>query len=473
MAIFTQEFKNYNAKDVFSRLYAMPYSLWLDSADEAHPDARYSYVAFMPVEMIEAKNGVVTLTGLQGQERLRDVNPFEIVQQRLRKRRLSVLRDPSLPPFQGGAAGFYGYDLARNLERLPRIAVDNPDMPDMAVGIYDQVFAYDHESEKGVLIVHAMDKKAAAVKQKHFEKLMAQQPAIPPYEAFDPAWRADHTRESYQNSVQKVIDYIHAGDIFQANLSQRYDADLPSNFHAFSHYLNMRKVNPAPFSSYFNLGHVVISSASPERFLSVLDGVVETKPIKGTRPHTPEDAVIDAFHRNTLENSAKDRAENIMIVDLLRNDLSKVCRPDSIKVRKLCEIETFAHVHHLVSTISGIIRQGLDGIDLLRGCFPGGSITGAPKIRAMQIIEELEAARRGPYCGSMSYNGFDGAMDSSILIRTLVYEGNHASFNVGGGIIAESKPDDEYEETLAKARGLFNSFTQNGAQKAAPLRKLA
>lgn len=469
MAVFTLEFENIDALGAFSRLYAMPYSLFLDSADTAHQDARYSYVAFMPVETIEAKDGEILLSNMQGQERVIDADPFAFVQKRLRKHRLSILRDQSLPPFQGGAAGFYGYDLARSLEDLPRQTRENAAMPDMAIGIYDQVFAYDHKTGKGLLMVHAEAEKDASLKFAHFERMMAQAIVIPDYMPFEPAWSSNHTRESYAALVQKVVDYIHAGDIFQANLSQRFDADLPANFHPFSHYLNMRAVNPAPFASYFNLGHIVISSASPERFVTLVDGAVETKPIKGTRPHVPDQPAIDTLYRNMLENSDKDRSENVMIVDLLRNDLSKVCRPDSVKVTKLCSIETFSHVYHLVSTVKGIIRQGLDGIDLLRACFPGGSITGAPKVRAMEIIEELEDSVRGPYCGSIAYNSFDGGMDSSILIRTLVFEGHHVSFQVGGGIVAASNPAEEYEETLVKAQGLFDSFTRTGKmRRAAP-----
>jgi para-aminobenzoate synthetase component 1 len=276
--------------------------------------------------------------------------------------------------------------------------------------------------------------------------------------SFEPEWQSNFTRPDYEATIQKTIDYIHAGDIFQANISQRFDAELPQDFDPFAHYLNLREMNAAPFATYFNLGGLILSSASPERFLTVKDGIVETKPIKGTRPHIRDDEALDTLYRNSLENSEKDRAENIMIVDLLRNDLSKSCRPDNLKVTALCALESFASVHHLVSTIQGQLRAGYDALHLLEGCFPGGSITGAPKIRAMEIIDELEPTRRGPYCGSMGYIGFDGAMDSNILIRTLVYQGNAVSFQVGGGIVADSDPAEEYDETLTKAHGLLESF---------------
>jgi len=210
-----------------------------------------------------------------------------------------------------------------------------------------------------------------------------------------------------------------------------------------------------------NCGDIRISSASPERFLTVKDTRVETRPIKGTRPHIANTA-LDQKYREELETSEKDRAENTMIVDLLRNDLSKVCKVKSIEVSELCKLETFANVHHLVSTVRGQLKSGKTPLDLMQACFPGGSITGAPKIRAMEIIEELEPSRRGPYCGAMGYVGFDGTMDSNILIRTLVYEGTgarqHVSFQVGGGVTADSQPEDEYQETFHKAEGLFRSF---------------
>jgi para-aminobenzoate synthetase component 1 len=253
-----------------------------------------------------------------------------------------------------------------------------------------------------------------------------------------------------------------AGDIFQANLSQRFRARLPAGIAAFDLYRRMRQVNPAPFAAFVKAGDVAVASASPERFLSLRDGRVETCPIKGTRRRgaTP---VQDRLLAEALLASEKDRAENIMIVDLLRNDLSRVCRDGSVAVPRLCGLESFATVHHLVSTVTGELRPGKGAVDLLAACFPGGSITGAPKIRAMEIIAELEPTRRGPYCGSVGYIGFDGNMDSSIIIRTYGIKGDEVVFQAGGGIVADSRSGDEYEETLAKARALIAALSLAGA----------
>jgi para-aminobenzoate synthetase component 1 len=255
--------------------------------------------------------------------------------------------------------------------------------------------------------------------------------------------------------VQRAIDYVHAGDCFQVNLSQRLLA--PATLPPLALYARLRERNPAPFAGFFALdADTAVLSASPERFLRVRDGVVETWPIKGTRPRgvTPEE---DAARRDELRTSAKDRAENVMIVDLMRNDLGRVCRYRSIETPVICRVETFRYVHHLVSEVRGRLREGLGLVDLLRAAFPGGSVTGAPKVRAMEIIAELEPTSRGPYCGSLGYLGFDGAMDSNLLIRTLTQARGWLQFPVGGGIIADSTPAGEYDETLHKAAGLLRA----------------
>ena len=333
----------------------------------------------------------------------------------------------------------------------------------MAVGIYDQVIAFDHEKGKCWLIVHAEDGTEGWIKQKETMKIL-DGAFMPP--SFKPAtldWESNMDPDTYEAAATKVLDYIYKGEIYQANIAQRFEADLPEGFEPYAHYQRLREVNPAPHAAYFNLGGgAVISSASPERFVSVRGQVVETQPIKGTRPRVGE-KLMDEMYKAALLESKKDRAENIMIVDLMRNDLSKVCRAHSVKVSKLCAVQSFTSVHHLVSTINGVLEDDKTSIDLLRACFPGGSITGAPKIRAQEVIEEIEGAlkngRRGPYCGSIGYIGFDGAMDSSILIRTLVFEDGKVSLSVGSGIVADSDVDDEYQETFHKAEAIFRSFS--------------
>ncbi len=456
MACCVQKLQGFEPVALFSAVYDRPYALFLDSADRKHKNAHYSFIMCDPVETICVKNGAITIRN-ENEIVSAAGDVFETINQRMALYAGLAETQEGLPPFQGGAAGFFGYDLGRSLETLPATAADNPAMPDMVIGIYDQVFAHDHRSGKSWLITHSASEEEARLKQKNFLRLVEKPHPVSVYKGAALDWEANFDAWDYKDHIRKVIEYIHAGDIFQANLTQRFDAPLPPGFSPFSHYLRLREVNPAPFAAYMNAGDVVISSASPERFLTVQGDMVETRPIKGTRSRSGN-PVMDEFYKQDLMNSRKDRAENTMIVDLLRNDLSRVCTPESVEVAGLCELESFARVHHLVSTVRGQLQRGKGATDLLRACFPGGSITGAPKIRAMEIIEELEPTRRGPYCGSMGYIGFDGAMDTSILIRTLVYQGGNVSFQAGGGIVADSRPDAEYEETFLKAEAIFNSF---------------
>jgi para-aminobenzoate synthetase component 1 len=268
---------------------------------------------------------------------------------------------------------------------------------------------------------------------------------------------SNFSREGYLHAVQRAIDYIRAGDVFQVNLSQRLLC--PAQEESAALYQRLRKCNPAPFAGYFDAGAFQILSASPERFLCVRGREVETRPIKGTRPRTG-DARLDRRTEAELLASEKDRAENVMIVDLLRNDLSRVCSPESVHVSQLCRIEAYQHVLHLVSAVRGRLRDECSPFDLLRAAFPGGSVTGAPKIRAMEIIAELEPTVRGPYCGALGYWGFDGTLDLNILIRTITAGGGCWRFSVGGGVVAQSVPEREYEETWHKAEGLLRAVNR-------------
>jgi len=265
------------------------------------------------------------------------------------------------------------------------------------------------------------------------------------------------TRPKYEQAVKRVIEYILDGDIFQANIAMRFNVALPENFKRFDYYRRLRSINPAPFAAFFELGEFAIASSSPERFMRLAGNRIEARPIKGTRPRGINPAE-DAALAKALCESEKDRAENIMIVDLLRNDLSRVCEDGSVDVPALCALESFASVHHLVSTVTGTLRPGLGAVDVLRAAFPGGSITGAPKIRAMQIISEIEPHARGAYCGAIGYIGFDGAMDMNIAIRTVVLEKQRAVFHAGGGIVADSVPASEYAECYDKARALLTAL---------------
>lgn len=452
MDIFAQPYDYTDPAALFAAVAHLPYSLLIDSADRDHPDARYSYILTNPLEIIEAHGSDITVSSGARLTHHNGKDPFAVAHSRLLARNGMDLPLAGLPPFQGGLAGLCGYDLARGLEALPASAQATSAMPDMALGLYDQVLAFDHDQRKAWIITHAKNDFEAdmkrAVLQHNLNIPVFKTAQIPPRKVM---WEPHFTREDYIARIQRVIDYIRDGDIFQANLSQQFSARLPDHFDPYAHYLHMRRINPAPFAAYMNLGEVQISSASPERFLHCDSaGLLTTKPIKGTAPRESDPA--------TLQASVKDRAENIMITDLLRNDLSKCCEAGSIEVPHLCALESFTDVHHLVTTITGQLRAGQTPLDALRACFPGGSVTGAPKVRAMEIIEELEGLRRHAYCGALALAGFNGCMDSSILIRTLIFEGNAVRFNVGGGITALSDPAAEYDETLDKARSLFDSF---------------
>ena len=446
--------------ELFHAFAAEPFALFLDSASaapgkDALRHGRWSYIALDPFDTVLLRATPET-------------DAFGAL-----KEKLASLPEtqgaPHLPPFTGGAAGFFGYGLARTLERLPHeeapFATDDQQLPDMALGLYDTVLAFDMTGERLLLVTtglpepdpekrtsRAMD-RARALRA----RVETAAPPQPPRKASSLPLASNFTRAAYETAVQRVIDYIHAGDIFQANLSQRFETRLGGGDTSWDLYLRLRDESPAPFACYFNFGEGEIVSSSPERFLRVDGAHVETQPIKGTRPrgHTPEE---DRRLADELLASEKDRAENVMIVDLLRNDISRVCKDHSVVVEKLCALESFSNVHHLVSTVYGELREGESAVDLLAACFPGGSITGAPKVHAMEIIAELEPTTRGPYCGAIGWLGADGAMDSSIAIRTMTAKDGRITFQAGGGIVADSDPHEEYLETLDKARAMARAL---------------
>jgi para-aminobenzoate synthetase component 1 len=458
------------------RLAALPHLLFLDSAQ---PSAlgRYSYVSADPFAWIWPPSGLVHDMPIV----LPPADPFDCLADGLDRFQAATL--PGLPPFQGGAAGLFAYDLCHYLERLPRPRYYDFAVPDLAVGLYDWVISFDHEEGRSWFISTGFPeldprrrRRRAMERRDLVQRLLERAPATgwpdgigrfaakgPPCTIEAPHFRVEGRAEVYSNfdraaylrAVRRAIAYIRAGDCFQVNIAQRllYPAREP----ALALYERLRRRNAAGFAGYFDLGDFAIASASPERFLKVQDGMVETRPIKGTSPRGifPEE---DLARAEQLETSAKDRAENVMIVDLLRNDLGRVCEYGSIGVEALCRLESYRYVHHLVSEVRGRLRAGLGPIDLLRAAFPGGSVTGAPKIRAMEIIAELEQTARGPYCGSLGYIGFDGAMDTSLLIRTFTVGQGWVQFPVGGGIVADSDPEREYEETWHKAEGMLQAL---------------
>lgn len=452
-------FKEFSFQDplkVFSVFSEDDGAVFLDSARIMEVNSRYSFIAVDPFTTLTCKDGLLKIDNKISRD-----DPFSTLQNLLKDYPLETLA--GLPPFQGGVSGFFSYDLCNYLERLPQPEMDDMQFPDMALGFYDLVIAFDHREERSWIFSSGYPERTeVARKEKASERLeellgkiqnTEDLEDIPPAVCNEKDIISTFQRDSYEKSVQEVIDYIYAGDVFEVNLSQRFSAPLPEGLSSFQLYRRLRQMNPAPFAAYVNMANCVIASASPERFLKVSAGRIETRPIKGTRPRgkTEEE---DQRNASNLQSSEKDRAENVMIVDLMRNDLSRVCIDGSVKVSQLCGLESYATVHQLVSTISGKMEKKFDLLDLLKVSFPGGSISGAPKVRAMEIIAELEPNKRGPYCGSIGYLGFNGYMDTSIAIRTFAIKNNRVTFQAGGAIVADSDPAEEYEETLDKAWAL-------------------
>lgn len=432
-----------------------------DSALRHSQLGRYSFLGIDPFAKLEADRAGVRLNGVELAG-----DPFEAIGELCARYRVGPA--PDAPPFQTGLAGYFGYGLRHHVERVPSHARVDIAWPDLILGLYDLVLAVDHVEERGWLMASGYPETTPQARHARAEARIgwarerlrtARQGAATPSWAI--AAKPDLRQSEFEHAVRRTIDYIEAGDIYQANITQRFRARLPSGFDRLSLYQALRLRNPATFGAYLDFGATGILSSSPERFLRLADGKVETRPIKGTRPRGRGAAEDQALAAELLA-SAKDRAENLMIVDLLRNDISRVCKVGSVKVPTLFGLESYATVHHLVSVVAGELAPGRSAVDLLRACFPGGSVTGAPKIRAMEIIAELEPTSRGPYCGSIGYLSADGGMDSNIVIRTYCIQGQDLTFQVGGGIVADSDPRAEYEESLAKAKALIEVLAQGG-----------
>lgn len=458
------------------RLAGLPCRVFLDSALAANRLGRYSFLSANPIALIRAKGAHNEYVDLLSGTVTPISDPIAEARALLAGHARQALE--GLPPFQGGVAGFVSYDWGHMLEHVPRPRHDDLALPDLAWGVYDWVIAWDHQQSRAWIISTGLGGQDAAARgadvlarlHGHGGPAFAAVQAMaipcrggdaPTFAVDEPAWhalgvRSSFTRDGYLAAVGRVREYIYAGDIYQANLSQRFTATLEAD--AWTLYRHLRERNPAPFAAFLDFPDVAIVSASPERFLQVdPGGHVETRPIKGTRPRgagPTEDAAL----AHALEASAKDRAEHVMIVDLMRNDLSRVCRAGTVSVPEMFTLERYATVQHLVSTVVGDLAPGEDAGTLLKAAFPGGSITGAPKIRVMEVIAGLEPSERGIYCGSIGYWSVTGAMDSSIAIRTGAVKDGRVHFGAGGGVVADSAPDQEYRETLDKARGIIDAL---------------
>jgi para-aminobenzoate synthetase component 1 len=435
-----------DSSQLFTPLASEPWAVFLDSAYPHSRQGRYDIIAAQPICTLET-HGAITHITTKGETLQSSEDPFALLQSQLAAFSLSRAESVDLP-FVGGAIGYFGYDLARRLEKLPAIAHDAERIAQMSIGIYLWAVVVDHHAQQSYLVAQSISDELWQQLIVQFSEL-AQPVASEPFAVIS-AVQANMTISAYQQAFERIKYYLTEGDCYQVNLTQRFEARCSGE--PWTAYQSLRQINAAPFSSYLNFPTVQILSSSPERFLKLHDGRVETKPIKGTRPRkaTAED---DLAQQHLLQNSLKDRAENVMIVDLLRNDLSKTC--SVVKVPELFAIESYTTVHHLVSTVTGDLHQHETALTLLKSCFPGGSITGAPKIRAMQIIEELEPHRRGVYCGSVAYISFDGSMDSNIAIRTLVHSHGTIRFWAGGGIVHDSVMEEEYQECFDKAAAML------------------
>jgi len=420
-------------------------SFILDSAMDPKKLGRYSFIGFNPFKIIKYKNT--------------KENPLDNLRKELNK--YKVENNTHLP-FIGGAVGYLSYDLGNYIEHLPRTAKDDTNVYDLYFGLYNLVIVIDHLENKTYIatpnlnikkeekLIIDIENKIKKAEINGIEEICYEEKKVEPIKL-----NSNFTKANFENSVRKVQDYIRQGDIYQANLTQRFNGK--TTLSSYELYRDLRKVSPAPFGALLNFEHSKILSNSPERFIKCIDNRIETRPIKGTRPRgkTIEE---DLRLQDELRNSEKDRAELLMIVDLERNDIGRVSKIGSVKVPELFVIEPYANVNHLVATVEGRLKDNLDCIDVIKATFPGGSITGTPKIRAMEIIDELEPTQRNVYTGSIGYIGFNGDMDLNIAIRTIIKQGENVYFQVGGGMTWDSNPEDEYQETLDKAKSIMKAL---------------
>jgi para-aminobenzoate synthetase component 1 len=486
--LIEEGFTPLTAPELFELIKDRPYSFFLDSGMDPQRLGRYSFLGSEPFLVVNSRGSEITI--VRGREHeVQRGNPFDVIGELLEVYKLDHC--PAPVPFLGGAVGYFSYDLCHFIERLPSTAIDDLKLPESYFAFYDTIVAFDHlegkaylvatgfpEMEEGQRLRRArmrLEEMKGWLCSSHSVIAVSRSPEQSEGEAKQSRDRdcfvaaaprnnrqnreimlkSNFTPEEYMKAVNKVREYIAAGDVFQVNLSQRFEADL--EIPPYELYKRLRTVNPAPFASYLNFPGVAIVGASPERFLKVQSDLVETRPIKGTRPRG-SDPIEDERLAHELTHSIKDRAENVMIVDLERNDLGRVCYYGTVKVSELAILETFPTVFHLTSTVVGKLRRGKSNIDLLKATFPGGSITGAPKVRAMEIIDELEPTKRSAYTGSIGYLGFNEDMDINIVIRTFLVKEGKAYFQVGGGIIYDSDPGAEYMETLDKAKALIRAL---------------
>ena len=443
---------------LFERIAQESWSMLLDSGYPYIDSGRFDIVVGRPAVTLETR-GMETQVTYQGEKQISAEDPFTLLRHHLGEQKTNL----SGLPFCGGAVGYFAYDLSRRLEAMPALTKRDIEIPDMAVGIYDWSVIIDHHLRRTWLCSYCRFDKTNACWDE-LESLFQQEPTIEQQDyRFISEVESNLSKSDYKAAFDRIKRYLREGDCYQVNLAQRFSAGFQGN--DWQLYKQLRQHNPAPYSAYLNLPCGSILSSSPERFIRVVDQQVETKPIKGTVRRSIF-AYEDKALAESLLESKKDRAENLMIVDLIRNDIGRNCRAGSVTVPKLFALETYASVHHLVSTVKGSLKEGHHALDLLRGCFPGGSITGVPKVRAMEIIEELEPHQRSVYCGAVGFIGFDGNMDTNIAIRTMIRFEDTIYCYAGGGIVWDSESDKEYKECFDKASAILELFKPNNRESA-------
>ncbi len=480
MTVISTELAYVDSTDLFDKVADQPWAIFLDSgklstSEQPLRHGNFDVLAIKPKSTLVFDGKITHFRHSSLKERLYG-DPLAIL-----KSAIPDLEKESLPevPYMPGALGYFSYDLARSYEHIPNLAADNEQLPMMAVGIYCVVVVIDHHQKKSFIVQldESTDTQSVADEWRdlidwsiEFEHDMADfadefeanKKRIEPYFTgglLSSLLEDSMPRDVYRKRFKQVRDYTIAGDCYQVNLTKQFSAQVTGD--AWLTYRYLREQSPAPYGCYINLPFAQVLSNSPESFIQCRNRQVLTSPIKGTRPRVHDSDAADKAQANRLLNSPKDRAENLMIVDLMRNDLSRCCEFGSVKVPKLFEVHSFANVHHLISTVSGVLKQNLNVLDLFKVCFPGGSITGAPKIRAMEIIEELEPHRRGLYCGSIGYIGIDGSLETNIAIRTIVVKDGVARYSAGGGLVIDSEVEDEYQELLDKAKMMTKAVFKN------------
>ncbi|MEC3127715.1 aminodeoxychorismate synthase component I, partial [Bacillus tropicus] len=416
---------------------------------------RYNIVGLNPVAVIRGKDETLHISE-SGKETIKRGNPLDLMQEYMEQWKTDY--NPEYPPFQGGAIGYFSYDCIRYIEKLPSLAEDDINIPDIFFLLFDDVFVYDQKEQVLWVITHYVDKyEEAKERLNEWKSLwMTEAPEVTvPFESPEKKSEAvAFTEAGFMKAVECIQEYIGAGDVFQVNLSTRQERTLQT--HPLEIYTSLREINPSPYMGYLELGDFQIVSGSPELLIKKQGTEVSTRPIAGTRSRGADEQEDEELARELIENE-KERAEHVMLVDLERNDLGRVCKYGTVEVDEFMVIEKYSHVMHIVSNVRGEVEEDKDAFDLVKAVFPGGTITGAPKIRTMEIIEELEPVRRGIYTGSIGWIGYSGDTELNIVIRTLLAKDGKAHVQAGAGIVIDSNPENEYKESLKKAIALWRA----------------